>query len=504
MSWFFPGSSHTYQAVPTEEGLLPSSHDRKTFDYDTIFSFKNNARDKSKYKSIFKFGEQKEKLESDYYRQLEGESEPNGPGCALVLISWSLNALAYLIFLLTLPIAYWVCVHRLNESDRMVVFRLGKMQGVRGPGRVLIFPWLDKYKRVNIQASAFSVPPQQFISSDGGIVEMGAEVYYVITDVATMVQEVADHQDMLRSLSKSMLTKTLTKMTVAKLCKDRRLAVQTIAEELNVQVRKWGIHIQQVTLSDPKVLKKPEEKSAMGPILRNMGLKETQEFPSPEQFVRNNYGDGDDETTDAEAMNQLASVVGGFVQKCKKEDGKFDFSSLGGMMQGGMGGMGGMGSMAGAVPGSQPLKLSDMGSLINPSSATSLQARKAAGPLTIDQKSDWHKCLESIICSDEVQLSSEAMGVYELQVLETEHGTQGFYIDVTPVHRSVRVIIDERTPDVSVTITSSDLAGVLQGTLSPLQAYLTGRISAQGDVQKLMFFDKLSSRGHKPGSMFDI
>jgi len=61
-----------------------------------------------------------------------------------------------------------------------------------------------------------------------------------------------------------------------------------------------------------------------------------------------------------------------------------------------------------------------------------------------------------------------------------------------------------RTPDVSVTITSSDLAGVLQGTLSPLQAYLTGRISAQGDVQKLMFFDKLSSRGHKPGSMFDI
>jgi len=501
MSWFFPGSSHTYQAVPTEEGLLPSSHDRKTFDYDTIFSFKNNARDKSKYKSIFKFGEQKEKLESDYYRQLEGESEPNGPGCALVLISWSLNALAYLIFLLTLPIAYWVCVHRLNESERMVVFRLGKMQGVRGPGRVLIFPWLDKYKRVNIQASAFSVPPQQFISSDGGIVEMGAEVYYVITDVATMVQEVADHQDMLRSLSKSMLTKTLTKMTVAKLCKDRRLAVQTIAEELNVQVRKWGIHIQQVTLSDPKVLKKPEEKSAMAPILRNMGLKETQEFPSPEQFVRNNYGDGDDETTDAEAMNQLASVVGGFVQKCKKEDGKFDFSSLGGMMQGGMGGMG---SMAGPVPGSQPLKLSDMGSLINPSSATSLQARKAAGPLTIDQKSDWHKCLESIICSDEVQLSSEAMGVYEIQVLETEHGTQGFYIDVTPVHRSVRVIIDERTPDVSVTITSSDLAGVLQGTLSPLQAYLTGRISAQGDVQKLMFFDKLSSRGHKPGSMFDI
>ncbi len=38
----------------------------------------------------------------------------------------------------------------------------------------------------------------------------------------------------------------------------------------------------------------------------------------------------------------------------------------------------------------------------------------------------------------------------------------------------------------------------------PLQAYLTGRISASGDVKKLMFFDKISSRGHKQGSMFSI
>ena len=42
--------TEAFQAVPTEEGLLPSNADKKTFEYDTIFSFKNNARDKSKYK----------------------------------------------------------------------------------------------------------------------------------------------------------------------------------------------------------------------------------------------------------------------------------------------------------------------------------------------------------------------------------------------------------------------------------------------------------------------
>ena len=50
--------------------------------------------------------------------------------------------------------------------------------------------------------SAFSVPPQQLITNDGGIIEIGAEVQYGITDVVVMVREVADHQDILRSVDR--------------------------------------------------------------------------------------------------------------------------------------------------------------------------------------------------------------------------------------------------------------------------------------------------------------
>jgi hypothetical protein len=48
-----------------------------------------------------------------------------------------------------------VCVLCAGETDRLVVFRLGRMQGVLGPGRVVTFPWIDSYKRVNVGASAF-------------------------------------------------------------------------------------------------------------------------------------------------------------------------------------------------------------------------------------------------------------------------------------------------------------------------------------------------------------
>ena len=108
--------------------------------------------------------------------------------------------------------------------------------GVKGPGRVIIFPWMDRTKRIDVRAAAFAVPPQQFITCDGGIVEMGAEIQYGIVDVVTMVSEVADHQDILRSLGKTLVVKVCVKRTVTQLEKDRRTPAQAIQDDLNDQV----------------------------------------------------------------------------------------------------------------------------------------------------------------------------------------------------------------------------------------------------------------------------
>lgn len=485
--WFFGGGGPSYQRLASDEAQLPSKDGKTTFSYDSIFTFPQGAsRDRTKYRSVFKFEEQKDNVEADYYKYT-GAGQVEKTPLALVVISWVLTALSYILFLVFFPITYWLCVNKLGEEDRLVVFRLGKMQGVMGPGRVITFPWLDKTKRVDLRASAFSVPPQQFISQDGAIVEMGAEVQYAIIDVETMVREVADHQDILRSLGKSLLTKTLTKMTANKLAKDRRMASQKILTDLNLQVRKWGLDIRLVSLSDPKVLKKPEERSVMGPILQNMGLKQEQAFPSPEQFIKNNFGCGENENSDAEALNQLAGVVGGYLKKTKEEGKGFDLSAMASMMGGGK----------------DNIKMASMGDLVGGSS------RQPAAPVGLQtaKQSDWHRCLDAIINSDSSLLEADALGLYELKVLETELGTETFRLEISPMTKTVTKVSAGQSgpsPDVSVTITSSDLAGVLQGTLSPLQAYLTGRITASGDVKKLMFFDKLSSRGHKPGSMFTV
>ena len=87
------------------------------------------------------------------------------------------------------------------------------------------------------------------------------------------------------------------------------MAAEKIKDDLNNQVRKWGIDIREVTLSEPRLLKKPDEKSALAPVLQNLGLKDEQEFPSPEQFVRGNYNQKTSDESDAEALNKVTDII---------------------------------------------------------------------------------------------------------------------------------------------------------------------------------------------------
>ena len=66
---------------------------------------------------------------------------------------------------------------------------------------------------------------------------MGAEIQYGIVDVVTMVSEVADHQDILRSLSKTLMIKILVKKSVRQVEKERRRPAAEIQDEINLQVR---------------------------------------------------------------------------------------------------------------------------------------------------------------------------------------------------------------------------------------------------------------------------
>ena len=73
--------------------------------------------------------------------------EETKPSAVLIITTYVLTFLSYFFFAITMPITYWIFVKKMGEFDRVVVYRLGKMIGVKGPGRVLIFPWMDRMKK---------------------------------------------------------------------------------------------------------------------------------------------------------------------------------------------------------------------------------------------------------------------------------------------------------------------------------------------------------------------
>ncbi len=128
-----------------------------TFQFESVFSYNEDAKSKkygstrkNQFGSAFQYtnmtvGPQAGHLGTGDH--LAREYEASKPSSILVFTSWFLTFLSYLFFALTIPITYWIFVKKLGEFDRLVVFRLGKMIGVKGPGRVLIFPWMDRTKK---------------------------------------------------------------------------------------------------------------------------------------------------------------------------------------------------------------------------------------------------------------------------------------------------------------------------------------------------------------------
>jgi len=450
----------------------------QNFSFDSIYTYDDDRKSKKynhkkdDFNSMFKYnhmtaGRPRGHLAIDVREDVEAAK----PSSVLVATSYILTFMSYFFFAITLPLTYWFFVKKLGEFDRLVVFRLGKMIGVKGPGRVIIFPWMDRTKKVDVRAAAFSVPPQQLITCDGGIIEMGAEIQYGIVDVVTMVSEVADHQDILRSLSKTLMIKILVKKSVRQVEKERRRPAAEIQDEINLQVRQWGIDVQKVELSEPKVLKAPENggNSAVGSILKGLGMKNDPKYPTPEEFVRLTHGMGDEGAQQSTTM--ITDLAGG--------GGANMNVSLLQMMSN-------MGAKSSGVPG--------------------IVVPPEEGPAIAPEVFSWGKCLEIILETEfSGPLDDEACGLYQMEITETPSGTETYFISLGSEAKSITPTSpDGRQPDVSVQLSSADLASVLEGTLAPLQAYLTGRISASGDVRKLMLFDKLSKRGHKPGTMFSV
>jgi len=157
---------------------------------------------------------------------------------ALSIIAIVAAALAVVLLVMALRIV--------REYERVVVFRLGRLRGARGPGLVLIAPLVDRTRWVNLQVDTADIPAQDLITKDNVTVRVEAAVFFRVIDPVKAVIGIRDYQHAVLRLAQTTLRATLGQHDL-----DDLLANQgAINELLDAATEPWGINVVKVETKD--------------------------------------------------------------------------------------------------------------------------------------------------------------------------------------------------------------------------------------------------------------
>jgi regulator of protease activity HflC (stomatin/prohibitin superfamily) len=152
-----------------------------------------------------------------------------------------------LVFLVLLVLYVITSIQILNEYERAVVFRLGKLlPQPKGPGVVLVFRPIDRYVRISLRTVVLDVPPQDIITRDNVSVKVNAVVYFRVLDPSRAVVEVENYMYATSQLAQTTLRSVLGQAELDDLLAERERLNQQLQQILDSETEPWGIKVSSV------------------------------------------------------------------------------------------------------------------------------------------------------------------------------------------------------------------------------------------------------------------
>ena len=151
--------------------------------------------------------------------------------------------------ILAIVIAFYLIssIQILNEYERGVIFRLGKLlPEPKGPGIVLIFRPIDRIVRISLRTVVLDVPPQDIITRDNVSVKVNAVVYFRVIDPRRAVVEVENYMYATSQLAQTTLRSVLGTAELDDLLAERERLNQQLQQILDHQTDAWGIKVSAV------------------------------------------------------------------------------------------------------------------------------------------------------------------------------------------------------------------------------------------------------------------
>jgi regulator of protease activity HflC (stomatin/prohibitin superfamily) len=154
----------------------------------------------------------------------------------------------FFIPVLIVLILFLYSIRILREYERGVVFLLGRLWKVKGPGLILVIPFIQQMVRVDLRTRVLDVPPQDVISRDNVSVRVNAVIYYRVVDPENAIIRVEHYDQATSQLAQTTLRSVLGQHDLDEMLSERAKLNADIQKILDEQTDAWGIKVSNVEL----------------------------------------------------------------------------------------------------------------------------------------------------------------------------------------------------------------------------------------------------------------
>ncbi|GBD23489.1 Modulator of FtsH protease HflK [bacterium HR29] len=137
-----------------------------------------------------------------------------------------------------------------NEYERGVIFRLGRLIGAKGPGLFILLPFVDRMVKVDLRTITLDVPAQEAITRDNVTVKVNAVVYFRVVEPTAAVVRIMDHIRATSQISQTTLRSVLGQSELDELLGQREQINQQLQRIIDEQTEPWGVKVTAVEIKD--------------------------------------------------------------------------------------------------------------------------------------------------------------------------------------------------------------------------------------------------------------
>jgi regulator of protease activity HflC (stomatin/prohibitin superfamily) len=171
---------------------------------------------------------------------------------------------AFVAVLAVVAVAVGASVRILREYERAVVFRVGRLLSVKGPGLVLLIPAIDRMQRVDLRTVTLDIPPQNLITRDNVPAKVNAVCYFRVIDAARAVVDVERFLVATSQIAQTTLRSVLGKADLDMLLAEREQLNEALQHIIDEHTDPWGIKVTTVEIKDVEIPTAMQHAMALG------------------------------------------------------------------------------------------------------------------------------------------------------------------------------------------------------------------------------------------------